>query len=107
MNQSVIAGIGNIYRTEILWRQFIHPNAIGSTLSQMQLESLWTDAQMLLKIGMRCNKIITTLEAGSDKTGERLNVYGKRICPRCDRAISQIHISGRKAFVCETCQGKL
>ena len=106
MDQSVIAGIGNIYRTEILWRQNIHPNTVGRLLTQSQLESIWNDAKFLLNIGVKKNSIVTTDDqiSGSKKSKETLNIFGKISCPRCDANIVQLEINGRRAFVCERCQ---
>ena len=59
MNQSVMAGIGNIYRSEILWRQSIHPETPGREISRETFDQLWADAKALLKIGVKHNAIIT------------------------------------------------
>ena len=104
MDQSVLAGIGNIYRTELLWRQSIHPNTLGKEIKKSQLESLWIDARALLKVGVKQNKIITNLnKTGNAKKGS-LNIYKKKRCPKCRGAISKIEISGRTAFFCQYCQ---
>ncbi|MEM6460389.1 MAG: DNA-formamidopyrimidine glycosylase family protein [Pseudomonadota bacterium] len=106
MDQSVIAGIGNIYRTEILWRQGIHPDIPGRSLSREQLEKLWADAKALLAIGVRYNAIITVddLPKGRRRLRERVNIFGKPSCPRCAAAVTAMDIAGRRAFICETCQ---
>jgi endonuclease-8 len=106
MDQSVIAGIGNIYRTEILWRQAIHPDTVGRALSRAQLESLWTDAKALLAIGVKRNAIITVDNVFRGRSGfhERVNIFGKAECPRCTGRVTRIDIAGRRAFVCKTCQ---
>ncbi len=106
IDQTVIAGIGNIYRTEVLWRQSIHPFTAGRALTPHQLESLWTDAKALLEVGVKRNSIITVEEALKPRSRlrERVNIFGKGVCPRCDEAVTCLDISGRKAFACETCQ---
>ena len=105
MDQSEIAGIGNIYRTEILWRQSIHPDTAGRAITRRQFESLWTDAKELLTIGVKRNAIITVDDPPArPRVGERLNIFNKAECPTCAGPIARLKISGRRAFVCVNCQ---
>jgi len=106
MDQSVIAGIGNIYRTEILWRQRIHPDTPGNAFNREMFDTLWTDARQLLELGVKKNAIITVDGQGpsGERYGERTNIFAKPMCPRCDEQVLAIEIAGRRAFVCETCQ---
>ena len=104
MDQSVIAGIGNIYRTEVLWRQGIHPNARGQELDRSQLENIWNDARALLEVGVKRNKIITNFKKAGSMNTDSLNIYKKKKCPRCLGVISKIDISGRVAYFCDFCQ---
>ena len=108
MNQSVMAGIGNIYRSEILWRQSIHPETPGSEISRKTFDQLWADAKALLKIGVKHNAIITVDDAQPSKTKyrERVNIFAKKRCPSCKTKIRCFEISGRRAFVCDICQVK-
>ena len=55
MDQSVMAGIGNIYRSEILWRQSVHPESPGNTIDQKTFNHIWEDARALLNIGVKRN----------------------------------------------------
>lgn len=108
MDQSVIAGIGNIYRTEILWRCGLHPQTPGRSLSRASFDALWTDAQRLLAEGVRRNAIVTVEHAlakpGRGRYRERVNIFGKKHCPRCADAVRKMEIAGRTAYLCETCQ---
>ncbi|MEO1720557.1 MAG: formamidopyrimidine-DNA glycosylase, partial [Pseudomonadota bacterium] len=106
MDQSVIAGIGNIYRTELLWRQRIHPDTPGKSFDREMFDSLWTDAVALLEIGVKRNAIITVDDAspGRGRYRERVNIFNKSTCPRCSGSVSRMEITGRRAFVCEDCQ---
>lgn len=106
MDQSVIAGIGNIYRTELLWRAGIHPDTLGRSIDEAALWSLWEDAKLLLELGVRRNAIITTDRAmqSQSRYKERTNIFGKSHCPACKQEILRIDIAGRRAFVCLTCQ---
>jgi endonuclease VIII len=106
MDQSVMAGIGNIYRSEILWRQRIHPDRLGKSLSRPDFDRIWRDAVHLLAIGVAHDAIITNeaADAAESKYGERVNIFEKDACPACAGAIRRFEIAGRRAFVCETCQ---
>ena len=106
MDQSVIAGIGNIYRSEILWRQLVHPETPGKEIKRETFDRIWDDAKTLLKIGVKKNAIITvdTVHPSKTRYGERVNIFAKEKCPRCKDAIRRLEINGRNAFVCEVCQ---
>ena len=106
MDQSVMAGIGNIYRSEILWRQSVHPETPGQAIDRQTFNRIWEDAKFLLKIGVKRNAIITVDGAPPSKSRyrERVNIFAKDNCPTCEAEIRRFEISGRRTFVCETCQ---
>ena len=106
MDQSVMAGIGNIYRTEILWRQGVHPEKPGKDIDRKAFDNIWEDAKNLLAIGVRHNAIITVDRAkpSGGRYRERVNIFNQEQCPKCLANIRMIEISGRKAYVCESCQ---
>ncbi len=60
MDQSVVAGIGNVYRAEILFRHGIDPHRPGRDLSLEEWQELWSDLQVLMRAGVRSGKIVTT-----------------------------------------------
>ncbi|MCH2164437.1 MAG: hypothetical protein MK098_07270 [Marinovum sp.] len=110
MDQKVMSGIGNIYRTEILWLRGLNPMTRGVDLDEAELRGLWDDMRALLQIGVESNAIITTgglngeLVQASKHGGERTNIYGKETCPTCDGAITKETLSGRTLYHCATCQ---
>ena len=106
MNQSVMAGIGNIYRTEILWRQAVHPETLGKNIDRPTFDRIWNDAKALLTLGVKHNAIITKKGAGryKSKYRENFNIFAKESCPDCKGEIRRLEINGRRAFVCENCQ---
>jgi endonuclease VIII len=110
MDQSVIAGIGNIYRSEILWRQKLHPELPGKQVPREAFDRVWADSVYLLKIGVKHNAIITRdhdVQSGKkSKYGERFNIFNKSHCPDCLTEIRVFEIATRRAFMCETCQPK-
>jgi endonuclease VIII len=106
MDQSVIAGIGNIYRTEILWRQKIHPALPGKSIARTDFELIWNDAVNLLQIGVKYNAIITVDGVTKSKTryGERVNIFTKETCPTCSGEIRKFEMAARRVFSCDACQ---
>lgn len=60
MDQAVVAGIGNVYRAEILFRHGIDPHRPGRDVSSGEWLALWSDLQVLMRAGVRSGKIVTT-----------------------------------------------
>ncbi len=111
MDQSVMAGIGNIYRTEILWRQRIHPLTPGRSLTREAFDAFWSDSAALLRVGVNERAIITVdgvlegkVKRGPGRYGARTNIFKKANCPRCGGPIRQFAIASRKVFSCDACQ---
>lgn len=110
LNQAVIAGLGNIYRAEILFMHGIHPERPANSLSRLDFEQLWDSAKRLLKLGVRYNRIITNERPESGKplgklnAEERLYVYKKPSCPRCNSDITCWDLGNRTIYACEHCQ---
>ena len=93
MNQSVIAGVGNVYRSEVLHLLGMHPERKGNSLSQDEFDEMWKLIVELLEIGKRHNRIIIAdpKEVGKPRSRmnreERLLVYKKDFCRRCEAPI--------------------
>lgn len=106
MDQAVMAGIGNIYRTELLWRRRLDPLMPGRALTRDAFDALWSDAAELLQIGVKHNAIITVEGASPSRSRyrERVNIFAKDTCPACDGPVTAFGIAGRRAFSCNTCQ---
>jgi formamidopyrimidine-DNA glycosylase len=100
LDQSVVAGIGNIYAAEALWLARIDPRASASQVSAREVERLVRAIRRVLSRGRDGSGRYTT--AGS----ARLNVYdreGKR-CPRCRTSIARIVQAARSTYWCPGCQ---
>ena len=113
LNQSVIAGVGNVYRAEILFLLGIHPETPAKNLDREQVHSLWELTVRLLRQGVKYNRIITVdRETHSKplsklKSSERLYVYKKSVCPMCNNRIRQWELGNRKMYACLKCQKKI
>ena len=106
MDQKVIAGIGNIYRTEILWLRRIHPMTRGVDLTEEALRELWDEMRTLLQLGVETNRIITKGKPGKAqrRLRARTNIFGKRACPACKGPVTKETLSGRTLYHCPACQ---
>jgi endonuclease-8 len=110
LNQSIISGVGNVYRSEVLHLLGIHPNMPGKSLSRGQYDSLWSTLSSLLRIGVRYNRIIVAEPAeigkprGRMSRDERLLVYKKDHCIRCDSKIESWLLGTRRVYACPKCQ---
>lgn len=110
LDQSVIAGIGNIFRAEALFEIGMHPETPACDLSRGEFDRLWRVLLKMLRTGVKHDRIITVTakEAGKplDKLAknERLRVYAQPDCPRCGEPIRVIKSASRKLYFCESCQ---
>ncbi len=111
LDQSVVAGVGNIFRAEILFEIGLDPETPGSQLSADVLNRLWRSLSGMMKKGLRYGRIISVSAGeagrplGSLQGGDRFRIYGKRDCPRCDGPVETIELAARKLYLCRRCQG--
>jgi endonuclease-8 len=110
MDQSVIAGIGNIYRSELLHLIGVHPRTPGNAITKRQFNRLWKLAVELLTLGVKHDRIITvdakSLPANVAKLPRRklFRIFKKPACPACECEIERFSLANRKVFACPTCQ---
>lgn len=111
MDQSVFAGIGNIYSDEILWRSEIHPLRTVSSLTQEELKSIFNSTKKILKKALEARG--TSDSDYRDPSGQKghyqemLYVYGleKEKCQKNDGGIiTRIKIGSRSAHFCSAHQ---
>ena len=113
MRQDVIAGIGNIYRAEALFRAGLDPMTPGRDLTHEQWSALWEDLSGLLRDGVRDGYIITTRpehrtvpEAHPVPRPESLYVCYRTgdPCRVCSSPIAATELAGRNLYWCPGCQ---
>lgn len=113
MDQSVVAGIGNVYRAEMLFRAGLDPHQPANTVDRTVLESLWDDWAGLLDTGITVGQMMTIDGlAGADyeralvERDERHWVYKLegQPCKRCGTLIQLEEFGGRKLYWCPKCQ---
>jgi len=102
LNQSFIAGVGNIYSDEILFRTKIHPKTNINTLSDSKVKELFANIKEVLEFGIKKKGDLSTYP------NEFLIPHRKKEekCPICNSDITRFEISGRHGFYCQSCQSK-
>ena len=115
MDQSVISGVGNIFRAETLLRCGISPFRAGNRLSEARLRAVWDDLVPLMEYGVATG-FITTVEADDvpeplpddDQEAGRWYVYHRtgRPCLRCGTPVREREAAGRRLFWCPACQAR-
>ena len=108
LDQAVIAGVGNVYRAEILHLEGIHPARSGRSLTEVELLAIWGTTAEQLRAGVRRNRIVTVPLAGRTasriRRGDAVHVYKRSQCGTCGAAVEHSGIGGRNMFACPTCQ---
>jgi endonuclease-8 len=116
MDQQVLAGVGNVYRAELLFRHRIHPMRPGNTLRRGQFEAMWHDLVGLMSEGVLSGRIDTVREEHTpeamgrdprvDDHGGEVYVYRRhgRPCHVCGSRVRTEVLEGRNLFWCPRCQ---
>ncbi len=114
MDQKVMAGVGNAYRSELLYRAGIDPRTPGRNLEQTRWSALWRDTVNLLEIGVKHQHILCVEPDFFGKAGyrdlardERFWVYKRETCRRCGGPIEHFHLSNRSVYLCPAEQARL
>lgn len=108
MYQSVVSGVGNAFRAEVLFRQCLDPFAPGTALTRETWDAVWADLVVLMADGVRTGRIRTLRpEHGRNRrTGPRAYVY-RRVgepCLVCAEPVSVAELDGRRLYWCRSCQ---
>ncbi len=107
LDQTVIAGLGNIYVAEILFRAKIHPAIPANKIETVSLKRIVLETKNVLQEAIKHNgTTISDYRSVEDKTGEFQNflkVYSKKIC-ECGVEIQKIKQAGRSTYFCHKCQ---
>ncbi len=112
MDQAVIAGIGNVYRAELLFRHGVHPLLPGRELEPSTFAAMWEDLVVLMRAGVGSGRIVTT------EPDDRERPYGRprRLdahyvyhrtglpCRRCHAPVRSQQLVARTVYWCPVCQ---
>ena len=110
LDQRRIAGVGNIYADEALFRAGIHPLRAAGMLSRPQLEALHEGIEQALAAGIDAKGAsiddFRHVDGAQGSFQDMFNVYGRagEPCPVCGTPIRKLVVGGRGTYVCERCQ---
>lgn len=110
LDQSVVAGVGNIYADESLWGAKIHPSRRAETITQQEFALLYSELREVMNLAV---------EKGGSSNQNYVNAEGKKggymdfarvfrreglPCPRCGTTIEKLRVAGRGTHICPHCQ---
>jgi DNA-formamidopyrimidine glycosylase len=112
MDQSVLAGVGNVYRAEVLYRAGMSPFRAGRDVDRAQWDAMWDDLRVLLRAGVRAGHIVTTAREDRDRRSgpprreDRFYVYRRTDlpCRRCGTPVRTQVMATRNLYWCPVCQ---
>ena len=118
MDQAVLAGVGNVYRSEVLFRHRLSPFTEGRMLRRASWHLIWDDLERLMPLGVTTGRIVTVedqvveVEAALGRgevphlTERSSSVYRRAgmPCPTCGSKVRTRVVAGRNLFWCGRCQ---
>jgi endonuclease-8 len=110
LDQTVLAGVGNIYRAEALFVAGIHPLRQAKSVTAEEWDRLWRTVRRLMRRGVAQKEVRTVVASEpahplSDRgADDAFYVYQQEICRRCATPISEFPLSARRMFACPRCQ---
>jgi endonuclease-8 len=116
MEQKVLAGVGNVYRAELLFRHNVNPMLPGRSVTEALWTELWTDLVALMKDGVRKGRIdtvrdehlphVTGRAPRVDRHGGEVYVYRRTDMPClvCGTPVRKADLAARNLYWCPTCQ---
>lgn len=112
LDQTIVAGVGNIYADEALWAAKIHPETLVKNIPKKQLELLFDELQKVLHLAIKKggstdkNYVNAKGKKGSYLTFAKVFRREGKACERCGDTIIKSKVSGRGTHTCPTCQVK-
>lgn len=116
LDQKVLAGVGNVYRAEILFRHQLDPMLPGRELDHALWTDMWTDLVALMRTGVRTGRIdtvsdeylpqVTGRAPRNDRHGGEVYVYRRhgQACLVCGTEVAISVLAGRNLYWCPSCQ---
>ncbi len=106
LDQTVIAGVGNIYADESLWGAKIHPATLVKSVSDQKLHALFTELQFVLNLAIQkggsSNHTYVNAEGKKGSSMDFARVFRREglACPRCGHEIIKLRVAGRGTHIC-------
>lgn len=110
LDQKIIAGIGNIYADEILFKAGIHPFRSANSLGDVEIKEIYSSTKFILAKAIKLRG--SSMSDYQDINGKLGNYYNVRLiygregggCPRCKTKIQRLKLGGRSTHFCKKCQ---
>lgn len=110
LDQSIVAGIGNIYADEILFLSHIYPEKKCNELTTKELDEIIKNTKEVLehaiKMGGTTIRSYTSVNGINGLFQQELYVHTKKICKKCNSEIIKIKVNQRGTYYCPKCQKK-
>jgi endonuclease VIII len=100
LDQSLFAGVGNIFRIEALHALGLDPRAPARDLTREQFDAVWRTLSTMMRRSVRAGRIVSAPRHGRW-------VYGRDACATCDGPVERYALGGRVAYSCPACQNGL
>ncbi len=104
LDQTIIAGVGNVYRAEALFLVGVHPSTPGAEVDGRTFGRLWRTLVTLMRKGVEARRIVTVERAAAKGRAARTWVYGRARCQRCEGPVERFTLGARVAYACPACQ---
>jgi formamidopyrimidine-DNA glycosylase len=110
LDQRTVAGLGNIYADEALWRAGVHPLQPAGALTEDEIARVTRGVKEALRAGISRQgaslRDYSTPDGGRGRMQDRFRVYGREgePCLRCGTPIEKIRAAGRGTWYCPSCQ---
>ncbi|HUR14894.1 MAG TPA: DNA-formamidopyrimidine glycosylase family protein [Mycobacteriales bacterium] len=104
LDQSVLAGVGNVFRAEALFAAGLHPACPAAALGRPAFDRLWQLLVQMMRQAVEDNRIVTVPGAGELPEQQARMVYKQLVCRRCGTLVVTSSIGGRTAYACPVCQ---
>jgi endonuclease-8 len=114
LDQSAVAGIGNVYRAEALYALGVDPHRPANTLARAEFDALWATLVRMLRTGVRLGRIVTTEPHDRDRRSGRPSDADRHYlwrradlpCRRCGTPIRSGELGARTIYWCPECQAR-
>ncbi len=107
LDQSVIAGLGNIYVNEVCFQAEVNPKTPGKKLSKKKVKGILEISKAILTEAIYYKGTTIHTFSSNGKSGgyqEHLLVHGRKLCPKCGQEIIKEAVGGRGTYYCSRCQ---
>ena len=108
LDQSIIAGLGNIYVDEVLFLAKVNPHRESDNVSYDEVKAIVDSTINILSKAIECKG--TTIRSYTSELGVEgnfqnfLNVHTKKICPICNNKLTKDNVNGRSTYYCTMCE---